>query len=559
MVLYDAITSALARTVTEPLHDLQHIQSRLHDVFAPFARSDVPGGTVAVSLRGEPLFRRGFGLADVEQGIANLASSRIAIGSITKQFTCAAVLALVREGTMGLDDPIGHWLPELSGAQRDPSIRQLMNHTGGVRCYLETWGFNGFRTMPSAFATAMQLRQTDLDFRPGEAASYSNGGYLLLSLAVQRASGLSLDRYLAARIFAPIGMMSTTLPRHVGPPETDVASLYRRTGRGAVGAWRLAAPIAEEMQGEGGVLSTADDLLRWADHLQSDGSVASIDDLTADADLSDGESRYGFGLISEHWRGQRVVQHAGALPGANSVLMMVPAFGLSVAVLFNRNAPAIEIGYRILEVVLGDRLTPSRPAPSAASQLGLIGRYLCDETGLMLGFVDRDGSLEVGVLDGPSSPLTTVTARDGELPFVADVGMGGMRFRVDDAPSDVATDSIEFLDGGVWRRARRIVGAPPTSEAVLAAIGCRYRNRDLEADVRFDFGDGRLVARFRGAYASGVAEVVPVVDGLARLWFADMGFAMLLRWDADDVPRRIVVSTSRTRSMVFERCTTDRA
>jgi len=302
-------------------HDLT---SRLDDLFAPYAKANAPGGAVAIACGGRSLYRRGFGLASVEHGIVNREMSRIPIGSITKQFTCAAILLLARDGVVQLNDPVARWITDARGAQREVTLRQLMMHTAGVRCYLDTWGFNGFRTMPSQYARSTQLAQTSTDYPPGAAASYSNGGYLLLSLVIERASGMPLERFFAQRLFVPAGMMSTSLPRAGNGVESDVSALYTHAGQGRSDEWHRSMPMSEDLLGEGGLISTPDDLLRWCRHLDSTGASPSRGDLNEDAVVeADGDSVYGFGVITERWRGLRVVQHAGALPGANSVLMRV--------------------------------------------------------------------------------------------------------------------------------------------------------------------------------------------------------------------------------------------
>ncbi len=164
--------------------------SRLDDLFAPWDRTDQPGLTVAVAQYGRRLYERGFGMASLETGRANTPSTKMRIGSTTKHFTAMLALLLAEEGRFDLDAPIRSFLPELTGPGGEPSARLLLQHRGGSRCYLDLSFIGSALTAPEpGFALAAQVRQAGRNFAPGEAMIYNNGGYHLVSIALERVAG----------------------------------------------------------------------------------------------------------------------------------------------------------------------------------------------------------------------------------------------------------------------------------------------------------------------------------------------------------------------------------
>ncbi|MBL8361662.1 MAG: beta-lactamase family protein [Rubrivivax sp.] len=166
------------------------LQASLDEIFAPYARSDAPGAIVGVAHRGRTLARTAYGLANVEHGVANSPGTRFPIASVTKHFTCAAVLRLAQAGRIDLDAAVGRWLPELALPQQGVTPRQLMSHTAGLRCYLDvTMPLNGWAVRPAGLPRQVQARQSAFNFEPGHGMSYCNGGYLLLSLIAAGRAG----------------------------------------------------------------------------------------------------------------------------------------------------------------------------------------------------------------------------------------------------------------------------------------------------------------------------------------------------------------------------------
>ena len=180
-----------------PPAPVKTIAEQLDALFAPWNRTDEPGMVVGVVKDGALLYRRGFGMASLEHGAANTPATRMRIGSITKHFTCLLALLLAEEGELDLDQPIRTYIPELTGPGGDPTLRQLMQHRGGSRCYLDlSFIGHGMSTPPVGHALEILVRQKSRNFAPGEAMIYNNGGYHLVSIAIERVGGAPFEALL---------------------------------------------------------------------------------------------------------------------------------------------------------------------------------------------------------------------------------------------------------------------------------------------------------------------------------------------------------------------------
>lgn len=227
----------------------------------------VPGAAVLVLHDGQPVFRRGYGLAVVEDGTPVTAASNFRLASVSKQFTAAAVLLLVEDGRLGLDQPARQWLPELPPAAAGITLRHLLSHTSGLLDYEDLMDPADTRQVHDADVLALLSRQDRLNFAPGTQYRYSNSGYALLALIVGRASGQDFAAFLQQRIFRPLGMTHTVA--HQDGVDTVAARAY---GYSRIdGRWqRTDQSTTSAVLGDGGIYSSLDDLARWDAALYDD-------------------------------------------------------------------------------------------------------------------------------------------------------------------------------------------------------------------------------------------------------------------------------------------------
>ena len=296
----------------------------------------VPGASVLVLEGGDAVFQRSYGLADLEAGVTSSPTTNYRLASVSKQFTAASVLLLVEDGVLTLDDRVRRWLPTLPVAAEGITLRHLLSHTSGLVDYEDLLPPDQARQIHDADVLRLLEREDRLYFPAGSDYRYSNSGYALLALVVERASGQRFAAFLQARIFSPLGMTATLARQDEGPPVTDRAFGYTRVGD----RWeRTDQSTTSAVLGDGGIYSSITDLAKWDaawydDRLLSAPSRA----LAVQASTATPEpdvAHYGFG-----WRLQgRMQWHSGESIGFRNVLLRFPAQRLTVIVLSNRDAP----------------------------------------------------------------------------------------------------------------------------------------------------------------------------------------------------------------------------
>lgn len=308
----------------------------------------VPGASVLVLRDGEPLVRRSYGMADLEAGVAVSPSTHYRLASVSKQFTAAAVLLLVEDGRIGLDDPARRWLPSLPHAAGAVTIRHLLTHTSGLVDYEDVMDPAGTRQVHDADVLRLLESQDHTYFAPGSDYRYSNSGYALLALIVERASGQRYADFLRQRIFLPLGMRDTVAfedgvsqvaHRAYGYSFEDAA--WRRTDQSTTSA----------VLGDGGIYASIDELARWDAALYDERLLKAAtlrQAFTPATKTDDPLVQYGFG-----WRitGDSL-WHSGESIGFRNVIVRYPERHMTVIVLTNRNDPEpYETAKRIAAIV----------------------------------------------------------------------------------------------------------------------------------------------------------------------------------------------------------------
>ncbi|KGE08039.1 hypothetical protein LA03_24285 [Burkholderia gladioli] len=482
----------------------------MDDLFQAYKRGDAPGMVVGVARHGRTLYRRGFGLASVELGVANTPSTRMRIGSTSKHFTSLAVLLLAEQGKLDPDASIRHYLPELPKLEAEPSLRQLMSHTGGYRCQLDL-GFiaDGMAIQAKGSALAAQLRQRAANFAPGEASLYCNGAYHLLSHVVARASGMPFEQFLRERIFLPLGMLDTASVPSDFEIHRGMATLHLPLPDGG---WRRGIFPSEELLGEGALVSTLDDMLRWLAHLRGPktvGSEASWAQMTTPARLNNGTViPYALGLMRHDYRGVEVIHHAGGVIGGASQMLTVPDHELDVIIMTNgAMANPVALANQVVDALFGDELgAPAEKAATARFRPLLSARYRAPDTGHVIGFGDVGGKLGLSFLNGPAMPLTD----DGDALRVGfqEIAAGPLSLPVAQL-SDLreAPASLQFSDAGNTSIFERLPAEAPSLAQAGAALVGNYHAADLGAYAEIRFDGDVLNLYVHGAHAVSVMQL----------------------------------------------------
>jgi D-alanyl-D-alanine carboxypeptidase len=286
------------------------------------------------------------GSAD-DAGLALAAESRFNLGSASKMFTAVAVGQLVEQGRLAFDAPIGRWVEGLSPEVAAVTLRQLLTHSGGLGNFFTPDNLGALLKAERLGDLLPLARDERPRFTPGSRFQYSNTGFLLLGLAVERASGQRFDDYLRDQVFAPAGMASTSLR----PALPRAAALgYTRLPMPTPGAAPTMQPgplrVADESRlpgtSAGSAYATAGDLLRFFDALRSGRLVAAatLKELTGPQIETRPGQHYGLGFGVIRWEGHEGFGHNGGTPGVNAETMVFPTDDLVLVVLSNRDPPA---------------------------------------------------------------------------------------------------------------------------------------------------------------------------------------------------------------------------
>ena len=295
----------------------------------------VPGAAVLVARDAEPIARLAYGLADLQLATAITPATNFRLASITKQFTAAAILLLAEDGRLGLDDCVRDRLPTLPRAAGGVTIRQLLTHSSGLVDYEDLIPPSTRRQLTDADVLALLEGDNRTYFAPGSSYRYSNGGYALLALIVERAANRPFADFLREHIFKPLGMSGTVAYR-----EGAVEVRHRAYGYSAEQSrWiRTDQSLTSAVLGDGGVYASIDDLAKWDAALYDDRllAAASRRQMFFPAVATDDPAiRYGFG-----WRvSGDSLWHSGETIGFRNVIVRFPHRRLTIVILTNRNDP----------------------------------------------------------------------------------------------------------------------------------------------------------------------------------------------------------------------------
>jgi len=483
-------------------------------IFGDFATRESPGCSLGVIRNGDFIYRRGYGMANLEYDIPLSSRSVYRIGSTSKQFTAMAIALLAESGQISLDDPLSKYFPEFPGWAKQISIQQLVHHNSGIRDYLDLAYLAG-KTEDSDYfsddwAIALLARQQEGNFTPGSEFLYSNSGYLLLAHVVKRATGLSLREFSEKNIFVPLGMNNT----HFHDDHTHIVK-QRASGYAPGNEGFSISMTTLDIVGDGSIYTTIDDLLLWDRNFYQNrlgkGGPALIERLTTAGTLSSGDKmnagdghsfasgqHYASGLLLENYRGLPMISHGGAFVGYRAEIIRFPEQRFSVAVLCNRSdgAPTAK-ARQVADYFLADVLQTRPEKESAGDDFQLSEDQLQLYTG---DFWEESESFAAETqVDGGKLWAVHSPERRNELAPV-----GPHRFRMLGPPGDIL---VEFTmnDSGVERMASIIDGYPggsftPFSRREISPAELREYSGDYyspELDVRLGMDEGRLMFRLK--------------------------------------------------------------
>src|SRR5689334_17425789 len=389
-------------------------------VFVRFT-DKTPGCAVGVGKDGHALYTHGYGMANLEYNVPITESTVLESGSVAKQFTASSLVLLARDGKLSLDDDIRKYLPEVPNfSGQKITIRNLLTHTSGLR---DQWGLLGIEgrgpgSQVHSPATTLDLvvHQKMLNFPPGSEYLYSNTGYALAGIIVERVSGKTLDTFTQERLFHPLGMTHTRWRDDFTTVVPNRATAY--SGSPANG-FHTDMPFTN-MIGNGGLLSTVSDLLKWNENLDHPtvGGQPYVDALQTRMRLTNGRTiTYALGLEVGEYSGTREVSHGGSTAGYRTFLARYPDQHISIAVWCNyAGANPTQLAHQVVDLVLtkpaaaATQASAEKVEVSPAAQQQWAGVYRDPHTDDVITFTASNGGLTVGT--GRGQP-TTLMPRGG--------------------------------------------------------------------------------------------------------------------------------------------------
>jgi CubicO group peptidase (beta-lactamase class C family) len=392
----------------------QNLDATFDKLFEESFKPDGPGAAVLVAQKDRIIYHKAFGMANLELGVPLRPDHVFRIGSVSKQFTAAAILQLMEQGKLSLDDDLTKFIPDYPTLGRKITVEHLLTHTSGIKSYtdMKVWTPEVQRKDFTPAALIDFFKNQPMDFEPGTKYQYNNSGYFLLGYIIEKVSGVSYGAYISEHIFKPLGMHNSYYG-DVEPLIRNRAAGYSRSGAGD--AYTNAAFLSmTQPYAAGSLMSTVEDLYTWTKALHSGKVIRpeSFKKAITPYILPDGSStHYGYGLQMGNLFGSPTVEHGGGIHGFLSDLLYLPKEDVCVAILTNCDCePPRDLSARVAALAIGKPFTP------AAIQVD--GATLEQYTGVYEN--DKKEQRIITVENGQLYSLRTGGSRYKIIPFDAD-------------------------------------------------------------------------------------------------------------------------------------------
>lgn len=496
-----------------------------------------PGGALAVVKDGETIARHAWGYANLERHIPMTAATLMPICSISKEFTCSAILDVLGDPAT-LDAAVQEYLPHLEGPR--PTAVDLCNNQSGLRDYLALTVLCG--ASPEGLCTAedgrsLISRARTTHFDPGTQYSYANGNFRILSDLIQKRTGRPLGEWVAERVFEPAGMKTALWCTDSSCSSGDAVGY-----EGSIATGFFPAITRIYLSGDAGVTASLDDMIAWERYIDAtrddaDGLYRRISVPTTFS--SGGSACYGFGLRRMALNGIAMTGHAGALRGWRLQRRYAPSERLSVVVMFNHESMASDAADKITAAALG---VEPPPAGGADIDPSWYGNYFDDDTKLSLTTsASSAGNIKARFMSVPDVTRveddTTARSRLMKLSRTAE----GIR--------------LERSDEGMFINLRRVGG-----EAKRDIEG-RFYSAELDAELQCEAAGGELYVAFRGFLGTGPMQ--PIYPLASDIWLMpneramDSGapgdWTIAFERDEHGIVTRLTIGCWLARKVVFEK------
>ena len=498
---------------------------KVDKLFSSWDKTSSPGAALAIIKEGKILYERGYGIADLEHNVILTPASVFDIGSCSKQFTAACVALLSQEGKISLDDDIRKYVPEVPFYRKPITVRHLVHHTSGIRDYIELLSLAGYTVegdCPTIEETIEMLaRQKNLNFLPGQEWLYSNSGYFLLSLIVERASGKSLNDFAQEKIFRPLGMTNT----HFHDDHTLIVK-NRAVGYSPTKDGFRIDMSSWEHTGDGALLTTVEDLALW-DQAFYDSKLGKeiIEQLQIPGTLNSGKKlNYAFGLMVGEYKGLKTVGHGGSWAGYRAGMIRFPEQKFSVICLSNLSTinPS-SLCWKIADIYLADKLKeePGKEPKKEVTPLKLSKEELEEKTG---NYQDKKTGTWTAVEVKEEKLKVNISGQEFLLSSVSQT-----RFQALETSFDLILDFAKEEKGKpkqailtMREEVISLVKAPQLLPLSLAQLGeylGEYQSAELGVTYIVLIKEGKLFLKYRNSPKDSLKAMAPDKFTLQRMNF----------------------------------------
>ncbi len=524
-------------------------------IFTRWNKPDSPGAAVVVLKNGSIIHKRGYGKANLKNGMPITSSTVFEVGSIAKQFTAMAIALLTERGKISLDDDIRKYVPEVYDFGKPITIRHLIYHTSGMRNWEVLFKLVGYHgQLNSGQVLDMIYHQKELNFDPGEEYTYCNTGYLLLAEVVQRVTGQSFPEWTRANIFEPLEMTNTRFCDDPGKIMTNRALGYMPNKNGGF----REIPYAWAVPGPTSLFTTAEDLAKWMKNFTKKqlGGTKVVNQMIQQGALNNATTLdYAFGLVIDEYKGLKRIQHEGGWSGFRSVLVFFPQQDFGAVILGNLGLGAFSpmpLANRIVDIYLSDQLVSEKTQvrrqkkvnPNIYNQYA--GRYV-----LPLFY---------------SKPVNVDILKDNKRLFAQMQGRARVEllpisettFRVKQADIHVTFVRNEHLEVeevltrfGKWKRLLPARKEQSISPSELKKFAGNYHGRELNTTWTFYTHEGQLRAKHESE------EEIRLIYTGANRFVGDKWWFQQIEFSHDDNGRiiafRLSAEDGLVRGLRFER------
>ncbi len=302
-------------------------------------------GTLLVMQKGKAIYKKSFGMADREWNIPNTAETKFRIGSVTKQFAAACILLLAEQGKLSVDDQLSKYISDYPKGD-SITIHMLLNHTSGIKNYTSLPEFWPKAVLPlSTDSMIVLFKNKPLDFSPGTNWNYSNSGFFLLGVIVEKVSGKKFTDYLTENIIKKVGLKNTSMDRL----DSVLALRARGYDKNRQGVWQQAMYISMEAPySAGAMVSTVEDLYQWTKALHNNRVLSAS---TTQKMLTPYKNNYGYGIGIDSLKTHKRVAHSGGIPGFVSYLAYYPDDDVCVVVISNNSGNSSQLGMALASIM----------------------------------------------------------------------------------------------------------------------------------------------------------------------------------------------------------------